>query len=196
MNPAATLNLQTIDDRLAPEFASVLAGAGVPGFRQALPRLTAEFDRARRHEHALAVALFCADCDLAHAARSGGDGSAGTEIPLLPPEGHGLFPAVLATVLRECTRETDIVTHSAGLGCCILAMPETDDTQARAAEKRLRDIGARRLRFPVRATIATFPKDGWTLEELIRVAEEERLQPASQPSRSNAPKEALTIRSA
>lgn len=185
-----TLNLQTMDSRLPREFQSLLAGSGVPAFRQALPRLAAEFDRARRYQHALTIALFGEEGVLASGAstagHNGGNGAWATQAHTLPPDGHGLFPAVLASVLREGTREADIVTYSAALGRCIVAMPETDSAQAHKAVNRLRELGARRLMFPVRASIATFPENGWTLEELIRQVGQDAPRAAEEASRSIA----------
>jgi len=196
-----TLNLQTMDSRLPREFQSLLAGSGVPGFRQALPRLAAEFDRARRYQHALTIALFGEDGVLASGASTagwnGGDGASVTRAHALPPDGHGLFPAVLASVLREGTRDADIVTYAAALGRCIVVMPETDRAQAHQAVNRLRELGTRRLMFPVRASIATFPEDGWTIGELIRQAGQDGPRPPEEVSRSTARTESsLNVRSA
>ena len=53
----ALVDLQHMDAPLSREVAAILAGAGVPTFRQALPALTAELERARRYDRPLAIAL-------------------------------------------------------------------------------------------------------------------------------------------
>lgn len=150
-------------DAHALDITHVLARAGVPGFRQALPLLTSEFERARRYQHALSLVLFGADRFPGAAIGSGNDGA-------VPPGGHGLFPALLASVLRESTRETDVVSFAATLGRCVVLMPETARDQAEQAIRRLREVSVQRLLTPVTTGLAVFPSDGLVLDELIRFA--------------------------
>lgn len=150
------LDLQTMDIGLTPEVSRVLAGASVPTFRRALPAMSAEMDRARRYDRPVALAL------IADARRTHGDGLAAS----------GLITAVIASVLRDVVRETDIVTYAATLGRCLLMMPEIHAVEARRALCRVGDLCASRLMFPIRGGLSTFPYDGWTLEELIRHAGE------------------------
>jgi hypothetical protein len=172
---SSTVSLQAMDARLPREFHVVLAASGVLGLREALPRLSAELDRSRRYQHQLTVSSFEED----------GIVPAGTMLAdyALSPGSHGLIPAVLASVLRETTRATDIVTYAVALGRCLVAMPETSSAQGRQAVRRLRQLAARRLMFPVRASLATFPDEGLTLEELIRrMSSEESLSVAEPPA--------------
>ncbi len=150
-------------DAQALDITHVLARAGVPGYRQALPLLTAEFERARRYQHALSLVLFGAD-GFSGASNGNGD-SAG-----MPPGGYGLFPTLLASMLRESTRATDIVTYAATLGRCVVLMPETAREQAELAVRRLRELTVSRLLMPVSTGLAVFPTDGLVLEELVRLA--------------------------
>ncbi len=171
------VTLQAMDARVPREFHAVLAASGVPGFREALPRLSAEFDRARRYQHQLTVTSFEED------------GVVPIAVPVeyaLTPESHGLIPAVLAAILREDTRATDVVTYAAALGRCLVAMPETSKAHGQLAVKRLRQLGARRLMFPVRASLATFPEDGLTLEELIRQMLTDGSLTSAEPSGASA----------
>lgn len=176
----STPDVHRRDPRSFLDISHVLARAGVPGFRQALPRLAAEFGRARRYQHALTIALFGTDgfapaggVDPLATAGNGANGASAASAQIAPP---GLLPAVLASVLRESTREEDVVTYAASLGRCIVAMPETDGAQAQQAVSRLRELGIRRLLCPVHASLAAFPQDGLTLEELIRQAEQEAVR--------------------
>lgn len=197
--------LDRLDSRSVLDITHVLARTGVPGFRQALPQLTAELGRARRYQHALSVALFETDgfplssseaADPVAAPGRGANGASAPHPPMPASAGHGLLPAVLASILRESTREADVVTYAAALGRCIVAMPETDGVHARRAVERLAALTARRLLCPVRVSVAAFPQDGLTLEELIRQAEEEGRHPCAASSRSDlAARSALGVES-
>ena len=145
------------------DITHVLARAGVPGYRQAVPLLSMEFERARRYQHALSLALFGTD---GLPGATTGHGRHDAELP----GGHGLFPALLASVLREGTRQTDIVTYTSMLGRCIVLMPETDRGRAEQAVRRLRDLAVQRLLTPVATTLASFPGDGLVLDDLLRFA--------------------------
>jgi len=146
----------------------VLAAGGVPTFRQAVVKLFAELDRARRYKRPLAILVFMDDrqpTTLA-AGHSLQDAAAAAL-----SNGSALVPAFLASVLREIVREADIVTYAATLGRCIVMMPEVPKADARLALDRIGHICANRLTFSIRAGVAAFPDDGWTLEELIQQAE-------------------------
>jgi hypothetical protein len=83
------------------------------------------------------------------------------------------MPVMLAALLRDATRETDIVIYAAARARCIVVMPETGGSEAREGLVRLQGLSASRMALPVRVSLAVFPDDGWTLEELVRRAEEE-----------------------
>jgi hypothetical protein len=172
-------SLQELDRPLPRDLRVVLERSGVPGVRQAMPRVNAEFARARRYQHSLSVALF------GRAARMA-DGAAPAMPPALrpsAPEFHGLFPTVLAAVLREQTRDTDVVTYAAALNRCIVVMPETGRGNAHLAAMRLRELGGMRLRCSLLASVVTFPEEGWTFEELIHLAAREH-----EPGRPTGPR--------
>jgi hypothetical protein len=77
---------------------------------------------------------------------------------------------VRASLLRESTREIDIVTYAAMLARCLVLMPETDRPAAERAVRRLQTLACQRLLTPVSACVAVFPVDGLVLEELLRLA--------------------------
>jgi hypothetical protein len=162
------LDLTKMDVGLSRELSRVLAAGGVPTFRQAVVKLFAELDRARRYKRPLAILVFMDDrqpTTLA-AGHSLQDAAAAAL-----SNGSALVPAFLASVLREIVREADIVTYAATLGRCIVMMPEVPKADARLALDRIGHICANRLTFSIRAGVAAFPDDGWTLEELIQQAE-------------------------
>ena len=55
------LDLAKMDLGLSRELSRVLAAGGVPTFRQALAKLTAELDRARRYSRPLAILVLLDD---------------------------------------------------------------------------------------------------------------------------------------
>jgi hypothetical protein len=177
MNRSA-VDPQRVESWPTRDAAFFLAGGGVPTFRQSIPRITAELDRARRYQRALTFAIFSVDraadpgATMFAAAPTGADGEWPGHAEVLPPGGGVLLSVVLACLLRETMRETDIVTYASTEGRCVVVMPEVDTAEARQALGRLHDLAASRLTSPVRAGIAVFPQDGLTLEELIRRADE------------------------
>jgi hypothetical protein len=162
------LDLQTLDTKVPLDVARVLQHSGVPSFRQALRQVNHELERARRYQRPLAVTLFGYDNSTTERELARDT----TRAAALPGE-HALFPAVLASVLRESTRETDIVTCTSTLARAIVVMPETGMAEAMQAVNRLRDIGSAKLACPVRGGFAVFPDQGLTTEELIRLATED-----------------------
>ncbi len=170
------IDLQQMDVTLTREMSATLARAGVATFRQALPRLRAELDRARRYNRPLTMALICdarvpagpQQTSTLYDASARRVSGATHMAPLAP--GSPLIPAVIASLLREMTRDVDIVTYAPTLGRCMVAMPEATEAQGRQAMTRVGEMCARRLMVPVQARLASFPRDGWTLEELVRRA--------------------------
>jgi hypothetical protein len=179
------IDLQNTDAALTREMSAILARAGVPSFRKTLPRLRAELNRARRYDRPLTIALIW-DARTPEAAVTRGSFLAAkltrkSAAPDPSPLGIGspLIPVVIASVLTEIVRDTDIVTYAATLGRCLVAMPETTEEQGRQAVRRVGELCVLRLMVPVQARVAIFRHDGWTLEELIRHAIEVDAEPAA-----------------
>ena len=148
----------------------VLERGGIPTLREVLPRLSTELDRARRHSRPLSVVVFGLDpvaTDVGPARRaSESDGQIQT----------GLFPllsALLAPSLREALRQTDIVSYTTREAQSLVALPETTADDARRTIGRLLQMSAIQVLCPLRIGLASFPDDGWTLEDVIVRAEEE-----------------------
>jgi hypothetical protein len=121
----------------------------LPSLHQALPRLGHEVARARRYERPLTIALLASDD--AHA--------------------PSLITLMLAALVRESVRDTDIVAYAPSLALCIIGLPEARQAGARTAMERVQALCLERLMLPVRSGVAEFPIAGWTLEELIKQAE-------------------------
>lgn len=174
------LGLQRTNWQLARDVSPILEAEAIPTLRQALPRLSGELERARRYRRPLSIVILSHDdgsgaSGVSPAAHMGGNGASGQNGPSLSqidvPESH--ISARLAFILRKALRESDIVMHAATQGCCVVGMPEVDGIDARKAVDRLNDLCFGKPLLPLRAGIAVFPQDGWTLEELLRRAEED-----------------------
>ena len=173
--------LQRANANLPQDVSPILEAEAIPTFRQALPRLSGELERARRYRRPLSIVL------LSHSGSGTAEGAGHPAAGRQP--GHRATSAVelsgpvaapdwlvsvrLAFILRKALRESDIVMYAATQGCCMVGMPEVDAGEARQAVGRLNELCFGRPLLPLRAGIAVFPQDGWTLEELIRHAEED-----------------------
>jgi hypothetical protein len=164
------LDVRTLEGRLSRDVAAVLRAAGVPRFRDALPRMLMELERARRYVRPLAISLYAVAPKV-----SAGNGTGGrhAEQATVAPWDvvDPLAAALLGSMLRELVREIDIVAYAAALGQCTVVMPELSQPEASLATRRLRDVCSARLTMPIRAEVAVFPQDGLTLEELITLVE-------------------------
>jgi hypothetical protein len=127
----------------------------LPSLHQALPRLGHEVARARRYERPFSVALVAAD----------------------DPQTPSLVTLLLAALVREALRDSDIVSYAPGLALCLIGMPETRQAGARSAMTRVQALCLERLVMPVCIGVAEFPVSGWTLEELIKQAELDAVRP-------------------
>ena len=126
----------------------------LPTLHQALPRLGHEVARARRYERPLSIALIASDDAYA----------------------PSLITLMLAALVRESVRDTDIVAYAPSLALCIIVMPEAREVGARTAMQRLEALCLERLLIPVRSGVAEFPAAGWTLEALIKQAEADAMR--------------------
>ena len=150
-------------------FPAIESG-GVPSLREALPRLSTELDRARRYSRPLTIAVIGLDPVATDVGRvrlaSEADGQAQTA--LFP-----LLSALLAPSLREALRQTDIVSYTTKDAQSLVVLPETTAASARLTISRLLQISAIQVLCPLRIGLASFPDDGWTLDDVILRAEEE-----------------------
>jgi len=132
----------------------------LPSLHQALPRLGHEVARARRYERPLSIALIATD----------------------DPQAPSLVTLMLAALVRESVRDTDIVAYAPSLALCIVGLPEARQAGARTAMQRVQALCLERLMLAVRSGVAEFPSAGWTLEELIKQAEVDAMRDATLPA--------------
>ena len=147
----------------------VMESGGIPSLREALPRLSTELDRARRHSRPLTLVVFGLDPFATDVrARLTSESNGQTQTPLYP-----LLSALLAPSLRDALRQTDIVSYTTKEAQSLVAFPETTADAARQTISRLLQMSAIQVLCPLRVGLAAFPDDGWTLEDVIVHAEEE-----------------------
>lgn len=134
---------------------------GGPESDGSLQRIAAEFERARRYDRSVSVAVFSLD-----AAEAGApDGTAGG--------GHASSTVHLCPVVRQAMRETDLVVCDPVSRRCVVVMPEIGAEEGQRAVSRMRELCAAQLRCPVRGDLAVFPRDGWVFPNLVEVAEKQ-----------------------
>lgn len=162
---------------LDPCLALMLNAAGVPTFRKALPQLSAEIQRARRHMRPLTVVLLSTEGRVQSEAADQwplrGDSATRDDSPVRLTVPAAAWSVLLAPMLREALREMDLVSYVAAYGHCVVGMPETGAGEARQVVSRLAELCASRLLLQLRAGFGVFPQDGLTLEELVRHAQDE-----------------------
>lgn len=137
----------------------------------------AELDRARRYQRTLTVARFAGPLrapatasrrGLAARLLNGHASGASRDEP-------GALVAAIADVLLGTVRQCDLVVADPEQGHCLVVMPETDDEKAPQAVQRLHEACLANVMVPLHVGVATFPRDGLTLEELVRRASESPL---------------------
>lgn len=126
------------------------AAAAVPELEGALPRIAAEFERARRYERTVTVAVFTLDA-----------------------ADHASSTVHLCPVVREAVREIDLVVCDPVARRCVVVMPEIGAEEGRRAVGRMRELCTRQLRCPVRGDLAVFPRDGWMFPDLVEAAQKQ-----------------------
>ena len=68
-------------------------------------------------------------------------------------------------------REEDLVSYAAVRQRCLVMMPEVALEEAQQAVERVTAVCAQRFGLSLRAGIAVYPVDGWTLDDLVSRAE-------------------------
>jgi hypothetical protein len=172
---------------------------GVPVLRDLLPVAAAELRRARRYEHPLAVIVLM---PVSAAVVAGGssrptsrsrdgrrDGRATTldgERPDIAPVTIRLEPnpvpseqltphqlhLLVGSYLRGTLRETDLLISSPATSEHIVVLPECPPADARLAVQRMRAGVQQHTGVRLSAGIGQFPRDGYTVEDLLARARE------------------------
>lgn len=168
-------------DTLPRDTWRALDDGSLLSFHHALPRLSYEVARARRYERPFTITMFTVDAwrlESEHGVQIPAVVQAASEEALDLTRtwaSSAMMTVLLATLLRETLRESDIITYSPRFALCLVGLPETRVDGARAAVQRVQSVCVERLLAPIKAGVAEFPKSGWTLEDLIRHAETDAL---------------------
>lgn len=139
--------------------------SGMPVYREMMPLIATELQRSRRYEHPLAVLVLSPD----GRPEANGNGRA------ISHAGGSLDSAYLAffllgALLRDASRESDIVTYAAEHHLYVAFLSESDEVAARHAARRFGEAFFNRTSLRLRVGLAQFPADGLTLEDLFEEA--------------------------
>jgi len=151
--------------------------ANVPTFRNSMRRFKGELTRARRYQRPLTVACVSPQ-NLDQTSQPG----------MLAETGSFIQYPLLGCMLQNSVRESDAVAFDATTCDYIILFAEADKQQASRCLARVHNIVSNNTDTRIRAGLATFPADGYTLEDLVRVARTEcRTQNALTPAAGSGP---------
>lgn len=164
----------TAGGALGRTMALVQKTANLPAYRASLPELAAELARARRYHRPLAVVVLELEREglvepFSHLVSGNGNG---IDRKVLTHTTQ-IVSFVLASVLRDTLRESDIATFLPATGRHVLLLAESGMEEARNTVHRLNDLFYRRMAARFRAGIAQFPADGLTLDKLVAQAQQQ-----------------------
>ena len=151
--------------------------APVPEFRELLPHLRGELDRARRYQRPLSVLVVTPHPvgDDGAWPDTGGDANArsnGKKVLLETRLPH-LASLLVGSILAGAVRQGDRVTYRTANDRFVVLLAEADREVARGAVRRIEGMMRERARLGMRVGIATFPEDGFTLSDLLGQASEQ-----------------------
>jgi len=147
----------------------------IPSFRRALPLMAKELARVRRYQRSLAILVL-------HLENNGYKISTNSakKVALLDsisyksksnPFQTAQFGFLLvATMLQDSLRESDIISFDAANNKFVILLPESDKAEALHAAQRLHNRFFRETSFELRVGAAEFPVDGWIVEDLVNNA--------------------------
>jgi GGDEF domain-containing protein len=138
----------------------------IPPYRRSIPHLALELARARRYRHPFSVLVLGLDDDqLMHKNQSLVAGSGNSNFNT-----HFFF-ALLASVLRDNLRDSDLVTYDLNKDLYIILLTETSAQEAEKTVSRLDELIFKRTAAHLRAGTAEFPNDGLIIEDLVSHAQ-------------------------
>lgn len=145
---------------------------------EAEPMIKREMQFARRANRPLTVMLL----DTNNNGKPLDHQIAAQEIQQLLARRHSLV--ALTRLLTRTLRRTDFVLDQTKEGRLVLVMPEMKPDQTQAIIRRLKERAQRRLGIAVRCSVASFPEQGVTFEELVYQAEQQ-MRPVGHDRRSD-----------
>lgn len=141
----------------------------IPPYRSMIPVLAAELRRARRYKHPTTVLALIPEHEGQRlSVVSAGDAHLHDRFPTGQPIPFLFF--LLGSLLRDTMRESDILTYAAHEHLYIGFLPEATEAEARQAIDRFDAVFHARTHIRLRAGLAEFPRDGFTIEDLFDYA--------------------------
>lgn len=148
-------------------------------FREARSRFKLEMTRARRYEDPITLAAVRSETAhiyrrLRLATTNGESRPAPSPGEKVPDEVRQLAVALMSPLVRGSIRITDLVAYDAGHDDHLILFTETSREGAWRPLDRLRERMEERFAVELRAGLAEFPADGYTLDDLVEAARGER----------------------
>jgi hypothetical protein len=151
--------------------------APVPELREGLPRFRSELDRARRYQRPLSVLMVTPYPHRDDVPWPGSDrrtpSSTSDEKVLLETRLPHLASLLVGSILARTVRGSDRVTYRTADDRFVILLAEADQEVALRAVDRIEELMRTRAHLGVRVGIATFPEDGFTMNDLLGQAEEQ-----------------------
>jgi hypothetical protein len=140
----------------------------IPVQGRSVSYISEELERARRYQRTLTVAVARVQ-NGARAGKSNGKGN-GAYGPILFSSALVTY-SVLACIVRRMLRANDAISYDVTLNGCVLLLVEIDRVRAIQCLERIQKLIHDRAELELGIGIAEYPADGYTLEELIKTAE-------------------------
>ena len=135
---------------LAPEIDELVSRfSGIPPYREGLPDMRLEVQRARRYERPLSMLAV---------------GLSAEEGPIRKELADFLL---LGVVLRDALRETDVMSYSVEHQLYSMLLTETTRAGALEAAIRFGSIARRRADLKIRCGVSEFPQNGLSVDDLF-----------------------------
>ena len=151
--------------------------APVPELREGMPWFRSELDRARRYQRPLSLLMVTPYPHRDDVPWPGSDraapSSASDEKVLLETRLPHLASLLVGSILARTVRGSDQVTYRTADDRFVILLIEADQDVARSAVDRIEDLVRGRAHLGLRVGIATFPEDGFTMNDLLGQAEEQ-----------------------
>jgi hypothetical protein len=146
-----------------------LETAGIPSFWRTLHQSQAELRRCARYEHPLSLVVLGLSPDSLRRIANGQGAD-----PRLSEGARQRFECtallMLGWMVRDGTRESDLITYVAQHHAYAVILPETDGAGAYAALRRVSEAFQWRASLQVQMGYSVFPQDGLTIEDLYKLS--------------------------
>ena len=164
---------------LGDEAAFLASGeAPVPELREGMPWFRSELDRARRYQRPLSLLMVTPYPHRDDVPWAGSDRavpsseSEDKKRVLLETRLPHLASLLVGSILARAVRGSDWVTHRTSDDRFVILLVEADQEVSLRAVGRIEDMVRDRAHLGLRVGIATFPEDGFTVNDLLGQAEE------------------------